>query len=353
MSAGDIAINGLNWGGDIMTRSLASAGKLPFQLFEERLAAALPGEDEAPQVLHRAIRYTVLSGGKRIRPRLLLAVAEACSGGPLCAGTEQLALAAACSVEMIHCASLVHDDLPSFDNASTRRGCPTVHVAFGEPLAILVGDALLTRAFEVLAEVPGRRAPRAMRIIRLLARLTGSAEGIIGGQSLEDTAHPELRLASQAGVTRYHTMKTAALFRFAAEAGAIAAGAGQLPEWAEFGVGLGLSYQLADDLYDAGGDPGAGKPVGRDAALGRPNATTLHGITESRAVLRHLLARTRQQALSLSAKPSVLTALLEEFEGALVARPSAPAAAAVAERPGPPSRPGVDPGGSGEARRVG
>lgn len=336
-----------------MTRILASAGTLPFQLFEERLAAALPGEDEAPEVLHRAMRYTVLSGGKRIRPRLLLAVAEACSQGPLWAGTEQLALAAACSVEMIHCASLVHDDLPSFDNASTRRGCPTVHVAFGEPLAILVGDALLTRAFEVLSDVPGRLAPRALRIIRLLARLTGSAEGIIGGQSLEDTSIPEMQLASQGGITRYHTMKTAALFRFATEAGAIAAGANHLSEWAELGVGLGLAYQLADDLYDAGGDPSAGKPVGRDAALGRPNASLLHGIAESRAVLRHLLARTRQQALGLARNPSVLLAILAELECVLVARPGASAEANVAERPGPPSRPGaVAAGGTEPARRA-
>jgi geranylgeranyl diphosphate synthase type II len=331
-----------------MTRS--SGRTLPIQLFEERLRAVLPGEDEDPQVLHRAMRYTVLSGGKRVRPRLLLAVAEACCAGPMCAATQQLALAAACSVELIHCASLVHDDLPSFDNASTRRGSPTVHVAFGEPLAILVGDALLTRAFELLAETPGRLASRAMRIIKLLARLTGSAEGIIGGQSLEE-AGLELGFAAPdrdgaGGVTRYHTMKTAALFRFATEAGAIAAGAGQLPQWAELGVGLGLAYQLADDLYDAGGDPCGGKPVGRDAALGRPNAAALRGIAESRALLRHLLLRTRQQAQNLAARPSVLTALMAEFEGSLIPRTSAQAEEGAADHP-PPSRPAMEAAASG------
>ncbi|MFO0576220.1 MAG: polyprenyl synthetase family protein [Polyangia bacterium] len=286
-----------------------------FPLFEERLRACLPEEHEAPHVLHRAMRYAVLSGGKRLRPRLLLAVAEACGKQPPCAATQQLALTAACAVELVHCASLVHDDLPSFDNAATRRGLPTVHVAFGEPLAILVGDALLTLAFEVLAEAPARHAARTVRLIRQLARQTGSAEGITGGQSLEGSP-ADLRLLAPGSVTRYHAMKTAALFRFAAEAGATAAGVGDARAWADFGTNLGLAYQLADDLYDASGEPceaGSGKAAGRDAELGRPNAVRGLGLAETRASLRALLARANQQVQALAPHPERLTALLGDF----------------------------------------
>ena len=286
-----------------------------FQLFEERLRAALPEEHEAPHVLHRAMRYAVLSGGKRLRPRLLLAVTEACTKQPPCAATQQLALTAACAVELVHCASLVHDDLPSFDNAATRRGLPTVHVAFGEPLAILAGDALLTLAFEVLAEAPARHATRAVRLIRQLARQTGSAEGITGGQSLEGSP-ADVRLLAPGGVTRYHAMKTAALFRFAAEAGATAAGVSDPHPWADFGTNLGLAYQLADDLYDAAAEPceaGTGKPAGRDAELGRPNAVRSLGLSEARASLRALLTRAHQQVQALAPQPERLSALLGDF----------------------------------------
>ncbi|MCS6912651.1 MAG: polyprenyl synthetase family protein [Myxococcales bacterium] len=283
---------------------LAPPLSLPLEPLEERLEALLPSEAEAPQALHRAMRYAVFSGGKRIRPRLLLTVAAACAAEPI---EFELALHAACSVEFIHSASLIHDDLPAFDDAHMRRGRPTVHVLFGEAIAILAGDALLTRAFEVLAEAPARLARRALRIVRLLGQATGSREGLIGGQGLEESPHPDV-------LDRYHAMKTAALFRVATEAGATAAGAADTAAWAEVGHCLGLAYQLADDLCDAcGTEHTAGKPVRRDVALGRPNAVALLGEEATRLRLEELLRQARTQAEGLAVDPGPITTMLDEL----------------------------------------
>ena len=277
---------------------------------EEALSALLPAPETEPQALHRAMRHAVFPGGKRIRPRLLLTVAAACAADE---SETELALHAACAVELIHSASLVHDDLPCFDDAAQRRGTPTVHRAFGEPLAVLAGDALLTRAFEIMAESPPRLARRALRIVRLLGAATGSREGIIGGQSLEQD-----HLAAEFGgiLDRYHAMKTAALFRLAAEAGATAAGAADAPAWAEVGQCLGLAYQLADDLCDTCGSADSlGKPVHRDEALGRPNAVAVAGERATRTRLESLLERVLLRTRALAAEPKPITALVEDLGG--------------------------------------
>jgi geranylgeranyl diphosphate synthase type II len=299
---------------------------------EEYLSSLLPSSDLAPQALHRAMRHAVFPGGKRIRPRLLLTVAAACAADE--AETE-LAMHAACAIELIHSASLVHDDLPCFDDARQRRGLPTVHVLYGEPLAVLAGDALLTRAFELMAETPARLARRALRIVRLLGQATGSREGIIGGQSLEQNdlvapgpARPatpegpgERRLPGPLGfapgiLDRYHAMKTAALFRLAAEAGAVAAGATDAPAWGEVGQCLGLAYQLADDLCDTfGSEAAAGKPVRRDLDLGRPNAVVVSGEHSTRARLQSLLDQALARTMELAAEPKPLVGLIEELTG--------------------------------------
>lgn len=298
---------------------------------EEYLSSLLPSSDLAPQALHRAMRHAVFPGGKRIRPRLLLTVAAACAADE--AETE-LAMHAACAIELIHSASLVHDDLPCFDDARQRRGLPTVHVLYGEPLAVLAGDALLTRAFELMAETPARLARRALRIVRLLGQATGSRDGIIGGQSLEQdgvTATLSARPASADWpgewlpgplgfapdiLDRYHAMKTAALFRLAAEAGAVAAGATDAPAWGEVGQCLGLAYQLADDLCDTcGSAAAAGKPVRRDLDLGRPNAVVASGEHSTRTRLQSLLDQALGRTVELAAEPKPLVGLIEELTG--------------------------------------
>ena len=277
----------------------------PLDLLDDRLDAILPGAEVGPSVLHRAMRHAVFPAGKRIRPRLLLTVSAACAAEE---AESDLAMAAACSLELIHSASLVHDDLPCFDDADERRGRPTVHAVYGEAMAVLTGDALLTRAFESMAETPPRLARRALRIVRLLGQATGSQHGIIGGQSLEEQGNrfpDEFSPDRPDLLDRYHAMKTAALFRVAAEAGATAAGAADASEWAEVGQCLGLAYQLADDLCDVYGDAHtAGKPVHRDAALGRPNAVLTSGERPARARLQALLDRARERATALAADPA-------------------------------------------------
>jgi geranylgeranyl diphosphate synthase type II len=237
---------------------------------EQALAASLPSPDTPPEVLHRAMHRAVFSGGKRIRPRVLIAVAEACGAqGPV----RRLVTHAACAIEYVHTASLIHDDLPCFDDAAERRGQPTLHRVVGEAMAVLAGDALLARAFEVLSDGPKNLSARALRLVNLFGRATGTTHGIIGGQGLEEellqsgARDPASR--SQALLTlppddldRYHAMKTVALFRLATSAGAAAAGVRDLSTWIEIGLHLGLAYKLFDDV---GATRGGAAP--REAAL--------------------------------------------------------------------------------------
>ncbi len=223
--------------------------------------AEAPG---APPRLAEAIRYAVFPGGHRIRPRLCLSVARAC-GDDDPAASE----AAAAAIELLHCASLVHDDLPCFDDAPMRRQKPSVHVAFGEPLAVLTGDALIVSAFETLARGAVRHPERLAALVGLIARAVGSPDGITAGQAWESEPYVEL--------SNYQQAKTGALFAAATVAGAAAAGATARP-WRLLGECLGEAYQVADDLRDvACRQEEIGKPAGRDATLGRPNAATQLG----------------------------------------------------------------------------
>jgi geranylgeranyl diphosphate synthase, type II len=223
--------------------------------------AEVPG---CPPRLAAAMRHAVFPRGARVRPRLCLAVAAAC-------GDDEPALsdAAAASIELLHCASLVHDDLPCFDDADTRRGRPSVHRAFGEPLAVLTGDALIVLAFQVL----GRFAHQPQRLALLLmtvSRSVGVPFGIVAGQAWECERQVELE--------HYHRSKTGALFACAAMAGAASAGSESEP-WRKIGEKLGAAYQAADDIRDAAADSDEiGKPTGRDAVLGRPNAVIELGL---------------------------------------------------------------------------
>ena len=231
-----------------------------------------------PPRLGAAIRHAIFPGGARVRPRLCLAVARACGHG-----SDELAYAAAASLELIHCASLVHDDLPCFDAATLRRGLPSVHHAFGENLAVLAGDALIVLAFETLAQAAASQSSVSLApLILLLSRSTGLPRGIIAGQAWE--CEPEIPLST------YHRAKTASLFSAATMAGALAAGA-EAASWQALGERLGEAYQVADDIRDVVATPSQlGKPNGRDQALGRPSVALQQGVPGAMLRLKSLVA---------------------------------------------------------------
>jgi len=234
---------------------------------ERALYAAVSRADVegCPPRLAAAMRHAVFPRGARIRPRLCLAVAAAC-------GEDEPAVtdAAAAAIELLHCASLVHDDLPCFDDADTRRGRPTVHRAFGEPLAVLAGDALIVLAFQALAHgailTPKRLAP----LMLTIAGSVGVPFGIVAGQAWE--------CEDKIDLSQYQREKTGALFAAATVAGAAAAGAEAEP-WRALGARLGEAFQVADDILDATANPEAvGKPVGQDSAHDRPSAVRELGL---------------------------------------------------------------------------
>ncbi len=227
---------------------------------EQALAAALTFEPGGPPSLSAAIHHAVFPGGMRVRPRLCLAVAGACNGSD-----RAMADAAAASIELLHCASLVHDDLPCFDDASTRRGAASVHARFGAPLAVLAGDALIALSFETVA-----RAGAGPSMLLLLARACGTPHGLVAGQAWESES--DIVLAT------YQRAKTASLFALSTMAGALAAGAAAEP-WRLLGERLGEAYQVADDIRDVTlSAEDLGKPAGRDQALGRPSAALQQGV---------------------------------------------------------------------------
>jgi geranylgeranyl diphosphate synthase type II len=249
------------------------------QRIEAALEAAVTtvSAAEAPPRLAAAIRHAVFPGGARVRPNLCLAVAAACGDD-----TPALADAAAAAVELMHCASLAHDDLPCFDDAATRRGRPSVHAAFGEPLAVLAGDALIVLAIEVVARAGAARAERLPPLIAAIAAGAGAPAGIVAGQAWESEPF--------APVEAYHQAKTGALFVAAVTAGAVAAGADPAP-WRRVGERLGAAYQTADDLADVLSDAAAcGKPVGQDQALRRPSLVRSLGLRGAYERLDSLVA---------------------------------------------------------------
>ena len=241
------------------------------------LAAVSAGVGEGcPPRLAAAVRHAVFPGGARIRPQLTLAVARAC-------GDDQPGLtdAAATAVELMHCASLVHDDLPCFDDAATRRGRPSVHCAFGERLAVLAGDALIVMAFEVLARAGVLAPARLGALIKTVAAGVGMPGGIVAGQAWECEPRVSLR--------EYHRLKTGALFSAATMAGAQAAG-GDAQAWRDLGERLGEAYQVADDIRDVIDSPDSmGKPSGQDVALGRPSVATEHGLDRALQIFQRLV----------------------------------------------------------------
>lgn len=243
---------------------------------ETALERCLDGFEGGPPRLTAALRHAVFPGGSRFRPRLALAVA--CAEGDRDPAASD---AAAVAVELVHCASLVHDDLPCFDDAALRRGLPSVQKLFGEATAVLVGDALLVLAFQTLARTPLKQPEVLAPLVIALSAGTGHPSGIIAGQAWE--SEPKVALLT------YHHAKTAALFEASCAMGAIAAGADPSP-WREVGRLLGRAYQVADDIADAtGSGTEHGKAAGRDAENGRPNAVAQLGEVESFRLVERLL----------------------------------------------------------------
>lgn len=230
-----------------------------------------------PPTLAAALSYSVFPGGSRLRPTLCVAVARACGDA-----TPTVTDAAAAALELLHCASLVHDDLPAFDDSPLRRGRPSVHAAFGEAIAVLSGDALLIGAFETLAFAGEHGSGASAALTRVLARAAGSPFGMCSGQAWESEDDVDL--------ARYHRAKTASMFEAATMAGALSAGAD--PEaWREVGRAIGEAYQVADDIRDRVGAAGLGKPVGRDEAKNRPSAVRAFGLEDARRLLGEHAAR--------------------------------------------------------------
>ncbi len=256
-------------------------------LVEESLEILLPGTNAYPPLIHQAMRYSVMGGGKRLRPVLVMAGAEAVGG------KAEDVLTAACAFELIHTYSLVHDDLPAMDNDDYRRGKLTSHKVYGEAAAVLTGDALLTMAFQLLAESKG--APEnVLRVIREAAIGAGTF-GLIGGQVV-DTLSEGVELDENT-LEYIHCHKTGALYKISVRAGAILAGArdDQLAALTGYAENLGLAFQIKDDILDIEGDEQKiGKPVGSDTKNNKATYPALFGLNKSRAKAR----QAAQQALA-------------------------------------------------------
>ncbi|MDL2355914.1 MAG: polyprenyl synthetase family protein [Pseudomonadota bacterium] len=259
---------------------------------EDALEALLPPAAAQPARLHAAMRYTVLGGGKRVRPLLVFA-----AGGLFGAETAVLARAAA-AVEMIHAYSLVHDDMPCMDDDALRRGQPTVHVAYDEATALLVGDALQAQAFAVLAEDPDTPPARLVAMLRVLATAAGSA-GMCGGQAI-DLASVGISLTLDQ-LERMHQLKTGALLAAAVMLGALAGrdvSAAEREALAAYSNAIGLAFQVVDDVLDATADSATlGKTAGKDAAANKPTYVSILGLEQSQ-LLAEKLRRAAHDALA-------------------------------------------------------
>lgn len=253
-------------------------------VIEQALDNLLPPEDATPPSIHRAMRYSVFAGGKRLRPILCL------EAGRMFSGDLGGATQAGCAVEFIHTYSLIHDDLPALDNDDLRRGKPTSHKMFGEAIAILAGDALLTLAFQTLANAPVEPA-RCVKLIAEVAAGAGTVNGMVGGQVAD--LEGERQAVDAAGLEYIHRSKTAALIRSSIAAGAIASGAHDedIERLRRFGENIGWAFQVVDDILDVEESSAAlGKTAGKDRAQQKATYPALYGLEKSRAIAADLEA---------------------------------------------------------------
>jgi geranylgeranyl diphosphate synthase type II len=276
-------------------------------VIDVELDRLLPKETVEPTQVHQAIRWSMFAGGKRFRPALLLATGQTFGAMPEALGRT------ACALEMIHTYSLIHDDLPSMDDDDLRRGRPTCHVKFGEATAILAGDALLTRAFQTVAE-DARLAPELR--VKLIAELAGSAgtpEGMVAGQALDLAA--EWRDVSGEELERIHHQKTGALICAAVRCGAMIAGASddQLAAVTDYAINLGLLFQITDDLLDVTATAeDLGKTPGKDARSRKATYPALYGIEATRKTLA-AVHHTTCEALERLNRPTQLLQSIADF----------------------------------------
>lgn len=250
---------------------------------DQWLERLLPAADEAPPIIHEAMRYSLFAGGKRLRPILTIATGE------IFGAQERELLPAACALEVIHTYSLIHDDLPAMDNDDLRRGLPTCHVKFGEAMAILAGDALLTQAFLILADYETNNAVRKVRVLSEVAHAAATTRALIGGQVLD--IQSEGKTVTGAQLEEIHRAKTGALIRCAVRIGAIIGGASEdeLKALTEYGEKIGLAFQVADDLLDATAtSEELGKTAGKDAATQKATYPALYGLDGARQMAERL-----------------------------------------------------------------
>jgi geranylgeranyl diphosphate synthase type II len=284
----------------------------------EWLDRLVPSEATAPELLHRAMRYSLLGGGKRLRPALVLAAGEAFG-----ADTDDL-MPAACAIEMIHTYSLIHDDLPAMDNDDLRRGRPTCHKAFGEAVAILAGDALLTQAFRVLAsDAPNRNAERQVRVIREVATAAGTVDALIGGQmaDMQSEGGSEGKSVDAATLEYIHRSKTGAMITASVVVGGLIAEASEdeIDKLRAYGQHIGLAFQVADDILDVTATrEQLGKTPGKDQAANKATYPAIHGMAASRTRARELVSEAVEVVSSLGRD----TYILEELAKFIIARTS-------------------------------
>ena len=278
------------------------------QMVDLALDRFLPDEDTPPPAVHRAMRYSVLAGGKRLRPILVIAGAEVIGAAP------STVMPTACAMEMIHTYSLIHDDLPAMDDDDYRRGRLTNHKVFGEAIAILAGDALLTYAFQLIAQnaaLAGVDAQVVCEVVTAIAEAAGTL-GMVGGQVVD--IESEGKTITAAELEYIHVHKTAALLRASLTAGARLGGAdaAALATVAEAGRNLGLAFQIVDDILDVEGSlETLGKTAGSDERKQKVTYPTLHGIEASRREARRLIEQTKSRLGVFGARSAPLCALAD------------------------------------------
>lgn len=274
-----------------MAQPISAAMKLPAFFEEDRIAVdaaldrLLPPESARPASIHQAMRYSVFAGGKRIRPILCL------ESGRIFAPDIVPALHPACAIEMIHTYSLIHDDLPALDNDDLRRGKPTCHKKFGDAIAILAGDALLTLAFETIAATPAQPAQR-VAIVAEVASAAGTVNGMVGGQVADLEA--ERQRVEPEMLEYIHRSKTAALIRASVTSGALCAGAGpdDVARLRRFGETIGWAFQVTDDILDVEESSAAlGKTAGKDLAQQKATYPAIHGLGRSHEIANELASK--------------------------------------------------------------
>lgn len=274
-------------------------------IVDKQLDKYLDPKDNPQGIIYEAMRYSVFAGGKRLRPVLMLLTCE------MCGGDINEVLPFACALEMIHTYSLIHDDLPAMDNDDLRRGKPTSHKQFGEATAILAGDALLNKAFEVVSQYSGNNSDRAIKAINILAVSSGT-EGMIGGQIVDmqsegrDITLDELRYL--------HLNKTGAIIRSACKIGAVMSGADSVEIKAvdEFSKNLGIAFQIQDDILDVTGtEAELGKPIGSDAEEGKNTYVSLLGLQKSKDMSEEYSKKAKQALDIFGEKANTLKELTD------------------------------------------